>query len=586
MSFSKKLISDLWIALSAICVLFGLALSGLWSNVYSELQVVSGMLFLSDAHQYYTDALSLLNGFPLPSFSARHPLPTLFLAFLLLVTGKNLQLSLACLVLIVAFSTFSASHQVVKISGSIGAAVFVLTVFFFQRRFIGIPDSEDIGLSLGCLAFSCLFMGNNRNSEFLRFLGIFTLSMALFARPGAFFVLPALIVWIYYINHNNFRKALFYCFLGLLIILLSFISQYATNIFIAEEESHLFSNYSFHIYGIAKGGKGWEQFFKDFPEYQQFAENEATEYAWRETQVLIKTYPDQLLRGVIQSYADYFSLQNQSVFGFLSGGELTSFNTDVDKSINLSYRIVRLIVSFLSLIGFWHVVRERYMANHSLMISIVIGIILSIPFLPPKDAGMMRVFASTIPFVAILPALGVKHLMLTRNQGEFDSWSNQTKSERVIQRLSVGLIILITFGSIIVGLMNKEVNIDEEKSCQKYGIAASLHIPHGSFIAIVDDMQLEQTRIPYIRYSDFKSSISNFHRDELIDSLMEIPINSIVLNTVDMRDGERFWAILPIESYYSIGKYVNVCGKWHDGFLQRGYGFLIVNHVENTEALE
>ncbi|MBK7449387.1 MAG: hypothetical protein IPJ47_08125 [Anaerolineales bacterium] len=63
--------------------------------------------------------------------------------------------------------------------------------------------------------------------------------------------------------------------------------------------SAMFSNYSYTLYGLASGNKGWEQVTIDHPEV---GANEIFELAFTK----IKNNPILLLREITGAYLDYF----------------------------------------------------------------------------------------------------------------------------------------------------------------------------------------------------------------------------------------------------------------------------------------
>ncbi len=45
------------------------------------------------------------------------------------------------------------------------------------------------------------------------------------------------------------------------------------------------------------------------------------------------------------------------------------------------------------------------------MLAATVGVLLSVPFVPPIDSNAMRAYAATIAFTAMLSALGIVHLL-------------------------------------------------------------------------------------------------------------------------------------------------------------------------------
>ncbi|MHC1783651.1 MAG: hypothetical protein AB9891_13005 [Anaerolineaceae bacterium] len=311
-----------WIPKTVIFFLFGAGLAALWSIPLSEGQVVGGMLYFSDSSRYYADALRLLNGFPISNFSARHPLPTLFFAIILLITGKNLRIALAVITAIAAWVTWMAANEVRKNWGKIPTAIFCVLLFLFYRRFSGLPDSENLGFILGCLGFSQLLKSMRSNSSSTFRNGLFILSLGLIARPGPFFVLPAILLWRSKIDNrpgmNRFKPLM----VGILFIGLAFIVNYAINKVLADRNGQLFSNYSYTFYGITQGGKGWEQFFIDYPELITAPEIDAEQTAMKKGLEALVAKPVLTFQGILNSYKDFFSIEPISIFGFL-GNDLS-----------------------------------------------------------------------------------------------------------------------------------------------------------------------------------------------------------------------------------------------------------------------
>ena len=146
------------------------------------------------------------------SFSARHPLPTVFLFSLLLLFGGNLGLSLFVEAWFISISVYFVIKELLHQISSIATAFFAMLIILFSRRFIGVPYSENLGMILGCLSF--LFLWRYKKFfEYKNYLfGIFLLVLALVARSGPFIVIIPLFL-LYgkqlYTNKNILRKEMF-----------------------------------------------------------------------------------------------------------------------------------------------------------------------------------------------------------------------------------------------------------------------------------------------------------------------------------------------------------------------------------------
>src|SRR4030042_4916472 len=136
---------SLMLSLSSMLILFALPLSALWTTGLSNGFVIGGLLPFSDAALYYNDANRLIEDGMFSAFSTARPLFIGFLAVVLKLTGGNLKLTLAILVLITALAICLATMQVRRSIGAAPAAVFMLVCFLFYRRFIGTTVTEHLG---------------------------------------------------------------------------------------------------------------------------------------------------------------------------------------------------------------------------------------------------------------------------------------------------------------------------------------------------------------------------------------------------------------------------------------------------------
>jgi len=586
-----------WLSFTPAALLFGLSLGGLWTNAFSEMQVVSGMLYFSDASQYSFDTLRLLNGLPFSSFSARHPLPTLFTALLLWITGKNLQLTLAILVFICALCVYLAGREISRTFGPLPAAIFILSLFLFYRRFTGILDSENLGLALGCLSFT-FFLHATRHRQPASLVGMLLLSLALAARPGAFLILPAVLVWFILGSQGAPYSRLKRAALGGLILSSGFTLTYITNAWLAEPGSRMYSNLAYTVYGIAQGGKGWEQFLKDFPEYAQQPTVIAEQFAYQQAARLFSEHPQATLQGLLRSFTGYFSLEDQSLFGFLCGGEITAFNQTATPAKQLLYRGVRLVFLFLSAVGLW---KERKKAANFLALAILSGWFLTLPLVPAEDAGMMRVFAASMPYLILLPASGLasvsrglsilpKRIIRRANfrspePGSADDRNQSPQSEAGTSLLNdlcaFALIMLLFSGPLLFRILRANHQpVIYHPSCQPGKIFYAIEINQGSFITLVEEGIETKSHFPEIQYTDYLKSISQFHRPESIEPLAGLPSGILLANTINLTDGFPFWVVLPRSAQNLVNHRLEICGHWDAGFDKIGLGFLIVDQVK------
>ncbi len=88
------------------------------------------------------------------------------------------------------------------------------------------------------------------------------------------------------------------------------------------------------------------------------------------------------LKGALRYWQAFFSFQWYGAFGYIVGS--TSQESLVGRSV----------MALLSIVGLLTAIRRRTSAEHSMILAGIIGIFLSVPFVPPLDAEIRTYAAS------------------------------------------------------------------------------------------------------------------------------------------------------------------------------------------------
>jgi hypothetical protein len=361
-----------------IFALFALALIFKWQSAKFDDFIIGGLQPWSDASGYLQEAQRLLHGSLLTSFGARRPLFPAFLAVSLYLTGGNFMITLAVLTWVNALAVWLVVKAVRRSYGAVGASILLIFAYEFYMRFAGTTMTEQLGFALGNLAvYFLLIAAQNKNLRYA-FPGLGSLSLALIARAGAFFILPVLIVWVA-ITFRSRRTTWRAPGLAIAIIASAFLLNSLLLRAIAEPQGTPFSNYSYTLYGLASGNKGWTQVRNDYP---NAPESEVMSLAVQK----IRSDPTLFLRGILGSYRDYFT-PDRGAFTFISFGPL---------QIRANILLWGLI-----LVGLIYATLNWKKGNHALVLASFLGVLASVALVPPIDANDMRAFAATIPFTAL-----------------------------------------------------------------------------------------------------------------------------------------------------------------------------------------
>ena len=182
-------------SLSLVLAVFALALAGVWAGVRTEAWLLSGVIPMFDATNYYIDALRLLLGQKFSEYSANKPLfPALF-SVLLWVAKHNLITALIFLTLLVALGCWLLANEINRTHGPATAALVLLIVFIYYRIHSGIVRTENLGMLFSVLGVALIWRGIAKYQRVYYLAGIFITCLALIARPGPMFTLPAMIIW-------------------------------------------------------------------------------------------------------------------------------------------------------------------------------------------------------------------------------------------------------------------------------------------------------------------------------------------------------------------------------------------------------
>jgi hypothetical protein len=168
---------------------------------------------------------------------------------------------------------------------------------------------------------------------------------------------------------------------------------------LAHGESYLFPNYLYSLYGIAAGGKGWGFIKGDRPDLMAMAEPGRTQSIYSATLDLIKAHPLVFIWNMLKQYWYFVLYGNTSLFSYLF--------TNIDW-FNILMMVSLYAFCILTIIL---LIKKRTELKSLVMLGIVIGIVLSVPFVPPQDESNMRAFAVTVPVMALLPAISMQWLV-------------------------------------------------------------------------------------------------------------------------------------------------------------------------------
>jgi hypothetical protein len=413
---------------SVTLVLSGVILSELWKLGVSSGGMLAGCMPYSDSYAYLDGTLRFLNGEGLSIWTSRRPLATAWLSLSFFVTGENLKYALALITVLNSFALTCAVCEVRRHLGFLSGWLAHVLLFFCYRTFLGSTLSEQCGFFFGCMAFSMLWktaFSDPKESQ-VRFLtGLFVLTIGLVARAGTFFALPAFVLW-HSLRIGHGKKMFLKVFLTSCCVIALVFGYNGILLRVAGYPEAAFGNFAPALYGLLHGGT-WTQVYSDYPELESLPDIESNQRIYALSIARLREQPVSLLKGALRAYRSFF-ISPLGAYSFVvsplalsldfhdfavaqKNGSKEVMMAFLASGMEQKYYAATAFLWFLlsSLLAFAGLIRlimtkSRY---RGLVISAGIGILLSVPFLPPWDVPLMRVYITTMPFFIILPCIAL-----------------------------------------------------------------------------------------------------------------------------------------------------------------------------------
>lgn len=397
--------SDSWHVLWwTLLVAGGVALLPLlstWLVAATNIFHIGGMIPLSDASGYLFGAEHLLDTGSLDQWNCRRPLNATFLAARLLLAGGGFQGALAVQAL---FFGLAGGLVGVVVARSHGVAIGLLTfIFLLAMATLYLPTtlSETLGATLGSLGFALIWMGSVVRFDRWSFLaGLFFLTLALLARAGVMLILPVFLLY----AGQRFRAVSTGGFgWGMMAgAILAVLAGFAFNHLLLELYGlgiRPLGNFSYILYGLAVGGKGWQQAQLDLPQLAGLSEPAANELLYQLALDHIVHEPWLLAKALVVGLVHTLHFGKHLLSVVILGRE-----GSMDPKIRIDALHLAMILIPVLLVRLVQIYRRDRNAPYiQLLLYAMIGVLLSIPIV--YQGGGFRLLAPVFPWIGICLAL-------------------------------------------------------------------------------------------------------------------------------------------------------------------------------------
>lgn len=480
-SFSVKSKYPWFFAACVTALIFSMRLSYLWISGYSGNMIIGGLLPFRDGFSYFNGASFLSDGYRISNIAAWRPMFTGFVASLLFLTQHNLMQSMAILVGLLGISCFLSTDVIRKDLGALAATLYITSLYFFIQNLIGFLYTELLGLALGCLGFFIVWSSAKSQRIDKLAIGLAVMVIAVSVRAGTFFIFPMLVLWAGWAFRKQTRFSYRAALIAFVVILFTFlIVNSAFTFFIAEPGKQSFGNFAFTLYGQVVGGAGYNSAIQRF-------ETRDSVIIYRAAWKFFLAHPLSFFIGAAKAYRDFF-FSDIGVFRY------ESYSGHI-----LWKHLIWMTGLILTVVGLLKSVRKIFVPVYSLLVTVFVGLLLSIPFLPPIDGGL-RIYASTMPFFFGLLAIAC---------GEFDSFHTPRAFEgkllKFVEVLSFLVIILTIIAPIFIQRLST-APLFEVPVCPLDQVPYAVELHQGSFVDVLSDDEASCGHALRICARDFQSS--------------------------------------------------------------------------------
>lgn len=478
-------LSGLYSLLAGSCitlVFFALPLSYLWTSGFSVKNIIGGIVPYKDGFHHFNNAQLLFSGKLIPSWNLYRPMFSGFLSSLLLLTQQNMKWAIAILVALTGICIYYSGRRAYNSLGAPAASIYLTLLYFYIQPFIGRLSTEWLGLALGCLAFIQLWKAARTLKISDLLFGIVILMASASARAGAFIVFPLLAIWSGWFFINKKRFSIPVAGIATVTILVSFLL--ANKVYsqqVVEPGGSTFSNFAYVIYSHVMGGTSWNHARIDLG--YKISPEEIYRAALQE----FLDHPISIFIAIPKTYRDFFIPSGIGIFNFRSSGWT--------KWLDIMMWGLMLILLFW---GFIKSVKKQKSSFSILLVTVFIGIFLSIPFLPPHFGGN-RFYASTMPFFFVLISISIWEII---PQGETYASIEVSLLERTAYTLSV-LMVILTFIVPILIHRNSNKPVITIPECPRGQVPFAVKVNPNSYVDIIPEETASCGLAPKICQSDF-----------------------------------------------------------------------------------
>jgi hypothetical protein len=246
---------------------------------------------------------------------------------------------------------------------------------------------------------------------------------------------------------------------------------------------------------------------------------------YREAFNFFTLHPFSLVIAIVKSYRDFFFPGYNGIFSFITLYGITWLD------VFLWLAILGLLIYSVFL-----TIRHIRQPLPAFILAGFIGIVLSIPFLPPVDGGR-RFYASTMPFfyAAVVYAIGAVR------KGRIESQITPLKTSQLLIRFSAGVLLFLTIVFPPLLIWRVEPSDISVPTCSSGQIPFVIKIDPASYVDLIPTGTDNCGLSPALCLADFKENGVEKKVDDFFQALVVLADSSSestrIVPTYNLIDG-------------------------------------------------
>jgi hypothetical protein len=360
-----------------------------------------------DSRLHLEGALHLLDQGTFGLYSERRPLTAAWLAARIAVAG-NVEAALLIQAVFFGLALYALGRVVGVRLGPWAALIVCGVTLGLTAGFLPTYSTEPLGATLAACGLALLFSRAARARASVLAAGVFTLTLALGARPGPQLLVPAFVAWgIARANRGTrVRTALILCASAAFAVG----ATSTVNALYGKGESGSTAHVAYMLYGLSSGSN-YQQFVRDFgaATVREQGDREVARWLYAKILTNLRERPGDFVHALASNLRRFLSKLPSNLASPLSVAPLFSqhpIEAPTPSGPNAAGRLAEIVPFLLALgAGSLYVARRSARGQGLFWLAFALGMLGSVPFVY-GDAGF-RGLAVSYPFFGLALGLGL-----------------------------------------------------------------------------------------------------------------------------------------------------------------------------------